>query len=459
MQQALTSRPVRLVLSAFVALLVVTAGGPGVVAGAPAATHATTQADDPRPIEACGTIDEPGTYTLTENLTEAPSEGCLDVRADGVTIDGDGHTIVGNDTGVGVAASGAAFTLENVTLANWSTGVTVTGADATVRNSEISNGSVGVSVADGAVGALVAGGHVHNLSSVGVSLRGDDARVQDTTIDATGGAAIDATGSDEASLVGNEIRATGGGIAVTDAAGVTVRENALRDVDGPSIHVVGEGGDWRSSLPNDIPLYIAVALRTSTPPGPTTIVGNTVHDGSGNGIVVSDTESVGVSDNLVVRNRDGVRVVDSRAVSVVDNTALLNRDDGVSVAESPWSVVRNNTLRNNADDGVYVVADHTSLTGNLAAGNGDDGIDAQNSTAVTVRANVLTENRNDGVFFRTVDDGLIEGNEIRANADDGVDLRGTDRVTVANNTVCDSGDTNVIARTGAQNTTATNNGC
>lgn len=455
MQQLLTERTGRMVLATFLATLMVTAGLTGVVVGAPAAD--TTQT-----LDGCSTIDEPGTYTLTRNITDAPAGGCISVHADGVTVDGNGHTIVGNGSGVAVSATAAdGFTLRNVTLTNWATGVVVTAGAAgpAVRNVTVQNGSVGVGIYSGGVAATVADSHFRNLTTVGVALHADSGRVVDNEFVTTGGPAITLVASDDSLVARNELRATHGGIVVTDAAGVTVASNTLHSVNGTGIHVVGSGERLWASRAFDTPLSIAIHLWPSTPTDPNEVVNNSVYETDGNGILVENASDVMVTENLVVRNRDGIHVAHTDGAVVVGNDALANYEDGISLGIAPRGVVYNNTLRNNSDDGLYVVGNNTSLTGNLVVSNGDDGIDVQNSTAVTVRRNTVTTNRNDGIYLRGVAEALVEANVARGNDDDGIDLRGTDMVTVANNTVCGNGDQQVIARTGTNRTTLENNSC
>jgi parallel beta-helix repeat protein len=459
MQQLLTGRTGRTLLSVVVATLVVTAGVQGVVGVAVGADPGT---ETTSPLDTCGTIDEPGTYTLTRNITEAPASGCFSVRADGVTIDGDGHTVVGNGSGVGVIATGAdQLTVRNVTLTDWATGVAVTagGARPTVRNVTVTNGSVGVAVFDGSVAATVRDSQFTNLTGVGVELQADEARVVDNTLDDTGAPGINLEGSDDTTVFGNELRTTRGGIVVGYSTGVTVEANTLHDVNGTGIHVVGEGETWWASYAFGMSSSIASSLSPSAPRGTNEVAGNTVADTDGNAVVVENASDVVVVENYLVRNRDGVRVMGTSDVAVVSNLAIANRDDGVSFGGAPGGVVHNNTLRNNADDGIYVVGNNTTVTANVATANGDDGLDVHNSTWITVTGNNFSENRNDGVFFRSVVEAVVEANRMAGNSDDGVDLRGTDLVTVANNTVCANQDRQFISREGANRTTTANNGC
>ncbi|HET7324469.1 MAG TPA: NosD domain-containing protein [Halococcus sp.] len=65
-------------------------------------------------IDSCTTIDSPGTYTLTTDLT-ADSGDCVRITASHVTLSGNGHTIDGGGSGVGVSVSGS-DTLTDVTV-------------------------------------------------------------------------------------------------------------------------------------------------------------------------------------------------------------------------------------------------------------------------------------------------------------------------------------------------------
>lgn len=494
-----------------VALLVVTAGVPGIAAGTEGRT------DPARPIDGCGTIDEPGEYVLQGNVTAAGN--CLDVTADDVSIDGGGHTLAGGGDWIAVTASGVDnLTVRNVTLANWSTGValrdvsdariagtTVADAsivgvsiedgsrDVTIRNSTLANSSVGVRARSGTSDAAVVGTEFADLLGVGIDLRGDDARVVDSTFSSTGGAAVRATGIEGAVIANNTVRATIGGVSLTESAGVTVRANAFRNVQGVSVRVSGDGEVQQTptrpkpgyrgvgvvfqpptpaSLFDDASTagtadggetgpsrYVDVTMAAPEPPEPVRIVGNTITDGNGNGIFVTNATSTTVADNHLVRNRDGVRIAGGGNATVVNNTATANRDDGITLATTAAGTVRNNTLRNNTDDGLYVVSDGAVVLNNTARSNGDDGVDIQNSTLVALRGNHLLYNGDDGLYLRNVVNATVERNVVVRNRDDGVDLRGTTGTVVVNNSVCANDHDDMIQREGAEGNTVENNGC
>lgn len=512
MHQSTFESTARVAVTLLVACLVVTAGLPGVAASA------ATNADPATPIEDCRTIDEAGEYVLAGNVTAG--DDCLEVTADGVTIDGAGYALAGNGSGTAISAAGVdELTVTNVTLTNWSTGVSLHGVtdarvvettvenasavavaiddgarDVRLQDSEVANGSLGVRVHADASDVAVVDTEFTALTGVGVDLRGDDSRVLNSTFATTGGAAVRVT-EDGALIANNTVRNTVGGIVVSDAAGVTVRANTLEEVDGVSIHVAGTGD---AELPRVRPSpnfrgvgvvlhprmpagmadisfagssaavddtgtttrrYVDVTMLSPQPPEPVHVVDNVVRDGNGNGIVAANTTGVTVAENRVVRSRDGVRIAGGSDATVANNTADSNRDDGITIATAVDAVLRNNTVSENGDDGLYIVGDGAVVTSTLARGNGDDGVDVHNSTLGAVRDNRLLENGDDGLYLRFVVNGTVETNAIRANIDDGVDLRGVTGTAVTNNSVCWNDHHDFVQRNGTSETTVANNSC
>jgi parallel beta-helix repeat protein len=516
MHQSALESPARALVVLTVALLVVTAGLPGGVTGTEGRTAQARTIDD------CRTIDEPGEYALGGNVTT--DGNCLEVTADGVTIDGNGYTLAGDGSWTAIRVTDADdVTVRNVTLANWSTGVALRGAtdarivgttvtdanvvgvtvdershDATVRDTTIANGSAGLR--SSAADTTVAGSTFTNLLGSVVDLRGDDGRVVNNTVRATGGAAVTVTAVDDALVANNSVRNTIGGITVTDSAGVAVRGNTLRDVRGASVRVAGDGEaeparnrpkpgalspgvTFVSPVPSGVAddlasvastggadgsdagdgestrRYVDVTLAPPEPPEPVRIVGNAILDGNGNGIFVTNATSTAVIENTIMRNRDGVRIVGGEDATVRNNSVSENRDDGVQIAGSPDATVRNNTLVNNSDDGLYVVSNGTVVFANVARGNGDDGVDVQGSTLLTLHDNRLLENTDDGLYLRNVVNATVERNDLRHNLDDGIDLRGTTGAVVVDNAICWNEDDDFIERLASEGTVARNNSC
>ena len=131
------------------------------------------------PVNACTTIDTPGRYVLTENVTgdvADEDEACIEVTSGNVTLDGAGHSVTGTGTGHGVEVDGAQTPVTNVTVerlhANeWTVGVFLLGVDdSTVRN-VVANGTIsGVSLAQSGESRVVDTTAYNN--SIGIAVGG-----------------------------------------------------------------------------------------------------------------------------------------------------------------------------------------------------------------------------------------------------------------------------------------------
>lgn len=109
----------RLLAAVFCAVLILSVGAPtigGQTAETPTDDRTSTPADTEEPnggttddgvIEACTTIREPGRYELASDIEHDGSEVCLAIEANGVTVDGNGHTLQGErDDSIGIRTTG-----------------------------------------------------------------------------------------------------------------------------------------------------------------------------------------------------------------------------------------------------------------------------------------------------------------------------------------------------------------
>ncbi|MFC4358850.1 right-handed parallel beta-helix repeat-containing protein [Halobium salinum] len=130
-----------------VALLLVLAPLSGVVVplvGTVTAANDGDGAAGATELSSCTVIDQPGTYVLTEDITDSSEGICIDIRSSDVTFDGNGHVVAGNlsreeinestagppprdRVGVGVNVRAdervSNVSVSNVTVSNWYHGV------------------------------------------------------------------------------------------------------------------------------------------------------------------------------------------------------------------------------------------------------------------------------------------------------------------------------------------------
>ena len=112
-------------------------------------------------IRGCGTINQPGSYVLTKNIVKAnPSDHCITVAADSVTIDLNGFTIAGpfliggSTTFNGIYATGKYLTVKNGGVRGWLVGVEAwsRAEGTTIENLTVTdNDNKGVDIVSGTV--------------------------------------------------------------------------------------------------------------------------------------------------------------------------------------------------------------------------------------------------------------------------------------------------------------------
>jgi len=107
----------------------------------------------------CDTLDIPGTtYVLSQDLTS--SEVCFRIVADGITLDGNGHTITSLITteqfqNIGVDVSGiTGVTVKNLNILDFKTGIAVSASDTSLINNSITNAYTGIKIENSCVANL-----------------------------------------------------------------------------------------------------------------------------------------------------------------------------------------------------------------------------------------------------------------------------------------------------------------
>ncbi|WP_266075470.1 NosD domain-containing protein [Haladaptatus caseinilyticus] len=118
-------------------------------------TESTLVTQSAPTVGSCTKITKPGHYTLGRDIHNGKtriSTGCIEIRANDVVFDGNGHLLSGfgvSDTS-GVRVENASnVTVRNVTVNDWNRGIFVTNSeDVTVRGVDASNNAIGIDVTD-----------------------------------------------------------------------------------------------------------------------------------------------------------------------------------------------------------------------------------------------------------------------------------------------------------------------
>lgn len=216
---------------------------------APTASNATE-------VTSCRTIDEPGRYELTTDITNASAESCISITADDVVFDGNGHVIDGGNGTDGegittplVSRLRSNVTVADVTVKNWAFGVQYTAFESgRIENVTVTDSKWGISL--GKASITVASSTVSNTSEAGIqvadSAYGTDYHTRLVGNELTNNRqGVRLLMDDESSVVveDNSFRANEDGLWVSNAGNLTVSGNAFAEnVDG--IHVYSTDRLW-----------------------------------------------------------------------------------------------------------------------------------------------------------------------------------------------------------------------
>lgn len=99
----------------------------------------------PTPIRSCRTIDSPGAYTLTRDIT-TERDSCIEITANDVVLDGNQHAVTGNESGAGISVDGSSSPITNVTVRNitatdWDRGISYENASGSTISHAIASGN------------------------------------------------------------------------------------------------------------------------------------------------------------------------------------------------------------------------------------------------------------------------------------------------------------------------------
>jgi len=97
----------------------------------------TSEEDSVGAIDSCTTINESGTYELTDDISSSTGGACIHVRASDVTLDGNGHSVTGD-----YAADSIGLLVSNGPVDGYSDGEPLT--NVTVRDLNIGNWEQGI---------------------------------------------------------------------------------------------------------------------------------------------------------------------------------------------------------------------------------------------------------------------------------------------------------------------------
>ncbi len=302
--------------------------------------------------------------------------------------------------------------------------IVVEGDGARVKSCSVRNvGTFGIQV----VGddARVLDNQVVGSADEGVFVEGDDARIEKNDFRTVLDFAVFVNG-DRAMVRKNDVRRNLRAAVRLQGVDHVFVDNALVDVDGDGVTIVGSGARVES---NEISFTYGDSITVE---GNGTVIGNELSDAldgysavqieSGAGGVVRDNEIARVTGSAVFvsDNTFGLTITGNVANECGDPDAPTYRIAGAG------HLVADNVAKNGGNDGFRVTGMQHVLLGNRAIGNLADGIDLESGSLYEVRDNKALKNGGEGIE-NSANDVVVRDNVAKKNR---IDLANDNPVNV-----------------------------
>jgi parallel beta-helix repeat protein len=353
----------------------------------------------------CGQVLVAST-TLDGNLLACPGDGLV-VGAHGITIDLNGHSLVGTGAGAGVRNDGF---------------------DAvTVKNGAVEKFLYGVQLNPGTVGNLVDELALTTNKSAAVQLDGAaENQIRGSTLDfqANDGVVL-LGGSNGNFILGNTIgHSADRGISVQASSGNVFESNRVISSGDRGVALEGANGNRlvANAVSGNGDAGIGLLLGSNS----NLVLGNTVSQNQDAAVLVTGSHDNRIELNTVTQNGDaGVVLSDANGSLILENTISGSGDAGIFLEFANSSVVRANDVRFNTGGIEVTSSNGNRLELNDASNTLGIGIELQDALGNTVVHNFANGNGTQGIHVEAEAElegagNVIECNTTNENKGDGI---------------------------------------
>lgn len=347
----------------------------------PAAQAATTT----------GTLIINSTTVLTED-----HDGNIIIAADGITLDGNGHSVTGNNSGIGVSlANRSDVTIKNLKVKNFTTGISLTYSDNnTLTHNTISNNSAGIGLSRS--GGITIANNVVSNNIEGIGLYYSDCDLTDNTVSNNGG-----------------------GISLNQS-GCGFTSNTVSNNNGTGVSLFRSDGIFTGNIVSNNGER-GISLNQS----PSTLTNNIVTNNYDGIYLLYYCNECTFTGNTISNNRhDGIVIWGGSGSTLLNNTFIHNNERGIWLHMSSLNVLTGNTILNNTD-GILLEnsSNNNTLTGNKVSNNNGTGIDINGSYENTLIGNNISNN-GDGIGINAASSSIVTGNFFSMNNNCAINLSG-----------------------------------
>jgi len=184
-------------------------------------------------INSCQILNIPNeTYVLTSDITLFAPQLCFNIAADGITLDGNGHTVTGSG-GTGVLIAGRDnVTVENLTLKHFTQGMFYTfGHSSLIKNNVVDSAFEGIRLTGNANDNILENNIITNTNANGIAIANSERNVvRENSVIFNSGTGIGVGSSEDNFFVNNIIENNlQNGIGATNSEENTIEQNEINN--------------------------------------------------------------------------------------------------------------------------------------------------------------------------------------------------------------------------------------
>lgn len=143
-----------------------------------------------------------------------------------------------------------------------------------------------------------------------------------------------------------------------------------------------------------------------------------------NGICINvyDSSATQILSNSLTRSKSGLSLAGAQDNVIYGNSIITNTDGGLFLSVVSNSTIKQNDVSKNNGTGIVLYASYNNtVTANTITGNGDDGIGIwEEGTGNTISDNLIANNSRFGFLIRHCSNNTIIGNMITKNSDSAI---------------------------------------
>jgi parallel beta-helix repeat protein len=375
------------------------------------------------------------TCTLTTDLTET-----IEIDSDGITLDGNGHTITGSSTGDGIYLSGRnGVTIRNTNARNFFYGIILlSSSDNTLSGNNASNNWGGIYLYSSSNNTLLNNTMTANLYNFGLNGGSDSdfnnqidysntvdgkpiyyvKNAKNTVYDSsTNAGTFYCIGCLNVTIKNMKLLKNEAGIffwntTISKIQNVNVSNNHGGIVLGDSSNNTLSGNNANSNN------YSGIFLGSSSD---NTLSGNNANSNNYDGISLGSSSNNTLSGNNASNNNYGIYLSSSSNNTLSGNNANSNNYSGISLGFSSNNTLSGNNANSNKGESIFLgSSSNNTLSGNNANSN-NGSISLYSSSDNTLRGNNASNNV-EGIFLYSSSDNKLSGNNANSNNGDGITL-------------------------------------